>query len=63
MPAINDQLLGTWIGRIIRWTFGLLLAWVAFSYEEPFLYGVGAIVFATGFLRPKRCNADGCNLE
>lgn len=61
MKTWTVQQTGTLIGRIIRFGLGMLLAWVAFAYEEPAMYVAGAVVFATGFLKPRRCSSESCS--
>jgi hypothetical protein len=59
----NDRL-ALWLSRTIRWALGLVLLWLAYTYDEAqILYLVGAVVFATGFLRPRRCTSDHCNID
>lgn len=59
----NHQL-AFWLSRIIRWALGLLLLWLAYTCDDAqILYFVGAVVFATGFLRPRRCTSEHCSID
>ncbi|MCU0396180.1 MAG: hypothetical protein MUF29_09730 [Chitinophagaceae bacterium] len=63
MASINEVSLANWISRIIRWALGLVFLWLAYTYEDAkVLYFFGAVVFATGFLKPKRCTQDSCQV-
>ncbi|HEX5024636.1 MAG TPA: hypothetical protein VFV68_05160 [Agriterribacter sp.] len=63
----QDQSVHTalWFSKVLRWALGLLFIGVGvFYYHEggwpAILFGL--IFFATGFLRPKRCLQEGCEL-
>jgi hypothetical protein len=45
-----------WLHRIIRFGGGIALIVVATQFKDAWaLYGFGAIMIITGFVRPKRC--------
>ncbi len=51
-----------WLSRALRWALGGFFVWLAYQYEDAKpLYFFGAVLFATGFLRPGRCIAGACD--
>lgn len=60
-PAGDVSSMAQWLSSILRWSLGLLMIGIAWYYEDAeVLYVFGALVFLTGFLRPKRCTAESC---
>ncbi len=58
---MNNELIGTWVSRIIRWAMALGFAYVAYRYNDLwFLYIFALVAFITGFMVPKRCIDDSC---
>ena len=54
-----------WFSRILRWTLGLLFAGAGILYWNKGGWPAvlfGALVFITGFFRPKRCLNDTCDI-
>ena len=54
-----------WFSRLLRWGLGVLfmiIGWIYFADGGWPALLFGAIVFATGFFRPKRCLEEGCEL-
>ncbi len=52
-----------WLHRIIRFGLGITFIVIAFQYEDAWpLYVFGGLLFITGFLRPRRCIDDKCDL-
>ena len=55
-----------WFSRILRWTLGLLFIVVGFYYHDDsgswIIMLFGAIFIFTGFLRPRRCIDDKCDI-
>lgn len=63
MKAANEISIANWVSRILRWALGIIFVWMAYSFEDAeVLYFLGAVVFATGFLKPKRCTDGSCNI-
>ncbi len=59
----NTVQIANWVSRILRWALGLGFLWLAFSYDDAqVLYFFGAVVFISGFFKPKRCTSNSCNL-
>lgn len=55
----------TWFSRAIRWTLGLVFIITGIQYLRQEGWPVlvfGIIIFATGFLKPRRCIEDKCDL-
>lgn len=56
-----------WFHRILRWGLGLLFIGVGVYYWKDDAWPAvlfGAVMLATGFLRPKRCIGDGeCQVD
>jgi len=55
-----------WFSRILRWALGIGLLFLGAKYlKEDYgwvLILFGSITVVTGFLRPKRCLDDNCNV-
>jgi hypothetical protein len=55
-----------WFSCILRWCLGLLFIIMGyFNSGEEYAWVVvvfGLIIFATGFIRPKRCIEDNCKV-
>ncbi len=52
-----------WFHRILRFGLGALFIGIAFFYKDAWpLYIFGGIIFITGFIRPRRCIDDQCDL-
>jgi nicotinamide riboside transporter PnuC len=52
-----------WFSRIIRFGLGIAFIAIARQYEDAWpLYLFGGIFIVTGFLRPRRCIDDKCEL-
>jgi len=59
----NTVQIANWVSRIIRWALGLIFLWIAWFYEDAkVLYFFGAVIFISGFFKPKRCTSDSCNI-
>jgi hypothetical protein len=59
---MSDEVVGTWVSRILRWALGAGFALIAFKYSDLwFLYIFALVSFVTGFMVPKRCIEDQCN--
>lgn len=52
-----------WLYRIIRWGFGATFITIGIVYDSFIAIGFGAIMFATGFIRPRRCLNDNCSVK
>ncbi|MGL6268107.1 MAG: hypothetical protein ACRC2O_09270 [Chitinophagaceae bacterium] len=69
MPGQNDSLETKrliWFSRILRWGLGSLFIGAGIYYFEDGTWPAllfGSVLFATGFFRPKRCLADGCEID
>jgi hypothetical protein len=60
---MTTAIIATWLSRFLRFGLGLLLLWLAYSYDDAqILYFVGAVVFATGFIKPHRCIDGACDI-
>lgn len=60
---MSDLVFGTWLSRIIRWALAAGLGFIAWKYDDLwFFYLLAAAAFITGFLVPKKCIEDSCNL-
>lgn len=55
---MQSATMALWLSRSIRWALAAGAAYLAYSYNEPVLYGVAGVLFVTGFLKPKRCVED-----
>jgi len=59
--------IAVWFSRIIRWGFGMLFIGGGIYYYDQGGWAAilfGAVFFATGFFRPKRCLEEGgCTLH
>ncbi len=52
-----------WLHRFLRFGLGAAFLTIATQYEDAWpLYIFGGILFITGFLRPRRCIDDQCDL-
>ncbi len=54
-----------WFSRLLRWSLGLLFAGAGIYYFDKGGWPAilfGAVIFATGFFRPKRCLEEGCDI-
>jgi hypothetical protein len=55
-----------WFSRILRWSLGSLFIWAGIHYFRdgawPALF-FGSVLFITGWLRPRRCIDDQCDLN
>jgi hypothetical protein len=61
--SAKTESLAIWLSRLLRFGLGLLMLWLAYSYDDAqILYFVGAVVFATGFIRPRRCIDGACEI-
>jgi hypothetical protein len=61
--TIKTESIAIWLSRFLRFGLGLLLLWLAYSYDDAqILYFVGALVFATGFIKPRRCIDGACDV-
>jgi hypothetical protein len=61
--TVKTETLAIWLSRFLRFALGLLMLWLAYSYDDAqILYFVGALIFATGFLKPKRCIDGACDI-
>ena len=62
----KENKLAIWFSSILRWFLGLLFMAMGFmESKDEYSWAVivfGLIVFATGFIRPKRCIDDNCNI-
>ena len=63
--SVDNKKTVIWFSRILRWTVGLLFAGAGILYWHqggwPAI-AFGALVFITGFFRPKRCLDDTCDV-
>lgn len=54
-----------WFSRILRWGLGSFFATVGILYYKEGAWpaiAFGAVIFATGFFRPKRCLDEQCTI-
>ncbi len=55
-----------WFSRIFRWTLGIVFLSAGYLYRKEegswMIILFGLVLFVTGFLRPKRCLDDNCNV-
>jgi hypothetical protein len=55
-----------WFSSILRWALGLLFMVVGYIHAKEdsdwVVIVFGLIILATGFIRPKRCIDDNCNI-
>ncbi len=62
----KENKLAIWFSSILRWSLGLLfmvMGYIDSSEEYAWVVMVfGLIIFATGFIRPKRCIDDNCKI-
>jgi len=62
----KDNKLAIWFSSILRWSLGLLfmvMGYINLKDESAWVILVfGLIIFATGFIRPKRCIDDNCKI-
>jgi len=62
----KENKMAIWFSSILRWSLGLLfmiLGYIYFKDETGWVILVfGLIIFATGFIRPKRCIDDNCTI-
>jgi hypothetical protein len=64
---VQKEILNTkalvWFSRSLRWALGIFLIWIGFHFEDAWPVKIfGAVVFATGFLRPRRCIDETCTM-
>jgi hypothetical protein len=69
MPGRNEILLTkklVWFSRILRWTLGILFIGEGIKYFAdgawPAIF-FGSVLVVTGFLKPRRCIQDGCEIH
>lgn len=66
MSRIADTNFVTWFSRIFRWLVGLGFVTAGIMFYDkggwPAI-AFGALIFITGFLRPRRCMDDVCDVE
>lgn len=65
MPNTRSSKNVIWFSRLLRWGLGIAFTATGFLYYAEggwpaLLFGV--LLFATGFLRPKRCIDESCGL-
>ncbi|HRO47877.1 YgaP-like transmembrane domain [Agriterribacter sp.] len=65
MPNTRSSKNVIWFSRLLRWGLGIAFMVTGFLYYKEggwpaLLFGV--LLFVTGFLRPKRCIAESCDL-
>ncbi len=62
----KENKLAIWFSSILRWSLGLLFMVMGYIYSKDESAWVtmvfGLIIFATGFIRPKRCIDDHCKI-
>jgi hypothetical protein len=62
----KENKLAIWFSSILRWSLGLLFMVMGYFYSKDesawVIIVFGLIFFATGFIRPKRCIDDQCNI-
>ncbi|MBL0134395.1 MAG: hypothetical protein IPP79_10515 [Chitinophagaceae bacterium] len=61
-----DTRLVIWFSRILRWGLGAFFTGAGIIYFKEGAWpaiAFGAIIFATGFLRPKRCLDETCSVS
>ncbi|MBC6490242.1 hypothetical protein ACFSQD_07965 [Flavihumibacter stibioxidans] len=52
-----------WLHRIIRFGLGSVFIGVATQFDDAWpLYIFGGVMFISGFIRPRRCIDDKCDL-
>lgn len=55
-----------WFSRILRWSLGMLLLLLGYTYAKDdytwVLIVFGVLLVITGFLRPKRCLDNNCEI-
>jgi hypothetical protein len=61
---MSSEALGTWLSRIIRWAMAAGFFYLAWTYSDLwFFYLFAGVAFITGFMVPKRCIEDSCNID
>lgn len=59
----KDVRLITWFSRILRWVLGIVFVSAGIIYFDQGAWPAilfGAVIFITGFFRPKRCLEESC---
>ena len=51
------------VSRILRFGFGALIVVTGIIEREWLSIFIGALLFFTGFLRPRRCIDESCQIE
>jgi|GEM_PF-2208661 len=52
------------LSRVVRWSFGILIIWLGFRNDYDWAVIIfGALMFITGFFRPRRCVGEICNMQ
>lgn len=65
MPDSTSTKNVVWFSRLLRWTLGLVFTSVGVLYFNDGGWPAilfGAVFFATGFFRPRRCIDGTCSL-
>lgn len=61
---MSDLTFATRVSRIIRWLLAAGFALAAFVYEDlKILYILAAVLFITGFFKPRCCVHDTCGFD
>ena len=62
----KENKLAIWFSSILRWSLGLLFMAIGYFHSRDDSNWVvivfGLVILATGFIRPKRCIDDNCNI-
>jgi len=59
--------LAIWVSSILRWVLGAGFLVMGYAYHQQdyawVLFVFGTLLIVTGFLRPKRCVQDRCEID
>jgi hypothetical protein len=54
-----------WFNRLLRWSLGAFFISMGIAYAKEGAWPIiilGVVLFATSFMRPRRCIDDECNI-
>ncbi|HSC36896.1 MAG TPA: hypothetical protein VLD19_03455 [Chitinophagaceae bacterium] len=61
-PVKNKTMI-IWVSKILRWSLGVLfIVWGILADHDWYTISFGCIILATGFLKPRRCIDENCDI-
>ncbi len=62
MLSGSEQKVLIWVSKVLRWALGTLFIIVGIhAGNDGYAIFFGTAIFATGFLKPRRCIDDKCS--